>query len=281
MSSDPLDELRRRQDDALGLSARAPITDARSAERFLSRVGIALRYGPTRGLPMASLYRVFAGEEPGKAALTAAIALTNRLLGEARGVEVHVIADRVTVVHRSVMPALYALVRRGRALDDLEGLGAHARIALSLLRDQKEITAGDVRQKLGLRSDPRQDPAYAALAELTRLLLVDRGPFQVAKTGIPYLSSEGYPYHLLHEAHADLVKEAARRPATTAAEEFLAAYLGGAVFAGVRKLATLFKAFLSPAEIAAALKRLAKKGSVEVRKIGRDTVAVSTTRAKL
>ena len=89
-----------------------------------------------------------------------------------------VIAERVTLVHRSLVPPLYTLVRRGRALDDLEGLSVRARTALALLRERKEVTAGDVRQRLGLRADPRQDPAYAALAELTRLLLVDRGPFQ-------------------------------------------------------------------------------------------------------
>src|SRR4029450_4287369 len=163
------------------------------------------------------------------------------------------------------------LVRRGRATHQLEGLGAHARIALSLLRERGEITAGDVRQKVGLRADPRNDAAYAALAELTRALLVDRGPFQVPKAGIPYLSTEGYPYHLLHEAHPDVVKDAARLAPPGAADAFLAAYLSGAVFAGVRKLASLFKAFLSPAEIDAALQRLAKKGTVALRKLGRDT----------
>jgi hypothetical protein len=268
--------LQRRQRAALGLDAGRPITAARDAERFLARVGVALRYGPTPGLPLASLYRAFAGEQPGKAALAAAIALTNRLLGEARGVEVHVVAGRVTVVHRSLVPPLYALVRRGRAPGDRSGLGAHARVALTLLQDRREITAGDLRRELGLRADPRHDPAYAALAELTSRLLVDRGPFQVPAKGIPYLSTEGYPYHLVHEAHADLVKEAGRHSPASAAERFLAGYLDGAVFAGVRKLASLFKAFLSPAEIEGALRRLAQKGRIELGRVGRDTVAVST-----
>lgn len=273
-----LDALQHRQQAALGFDSRKAITRFEEAQRFLARVGVALRYGPTPGLPLASLYRVLAGEQPEKPALAAAIALTNRLLGEARGIEAHVIAGRVTVVHRSLMPALYVLVRRGRALDDQGGLGAHARIALSLLRERKEITAGDVRQRLGLRADARHDPAYAALSELTHLLLVDRGPFQVPEAGIPYLSTEGYPYHLLHEAHPDVVKDAARLSPPAAADAFLSAYLAAAVFAGVRKLASLFKAFLSPAEIDAALRRLAKKGSVEVRKLGRDTIAVSPPR---
>jgi len=188
-----VDTLQRRQDAAFRLEARAPISAPRAAEDFLAKVGIALRYGATRGLPLASLYQAFAGADPDKAALARGITLTNRLLGETHGIEVHVIAERVTLVHRSLMPPLYTLVRRGRALDDLDGLSVHARTALALLRERKEVTAGDVRQRLGLRADPRQDPAYGALGELTRLLLVDRGPFQVPKAGIPYLSTEGYP----------------------------------------------------------------------------------------
>ncbi len=268
--------LQERQDEALGLVSRTLISRVDKADAFLGRVGLALRYGPTKGLPIASLYRAFAGPEPGKAELADCIALTNRLLGEGRAVEVHVIADRVTLVHRSLMPALYALVRRGRALDDLAGVGADARTAMALFRDRKEITAGDVRQRLGAAFDARRDPAYAALGELARLLLVDRGPFEMPKAGIPYLSSEGYPYHPFHQAHADLVRAAAGYTVATAAEEFLGAYLSGAVFARVRKLATLFKAFLSPAEIEPALQALAsrKGGKVALRTIGRDRIVL-------
>lgn len=264
-----LDALQRRQDEAFGLVSAA-ISSPREAGQFLTKVGIALRYGPTEGLPLASLYRAFAGPQPDKAALAAGIALTNRLLGEARAIEVHVIADRVVLVDRSLLPSLYALVRRGRALDDVEGLSVHARGALVVLRERKEITAGDVRKRLGLASDARLDPAYAALGELERLLLVDRGPFRAPKSGIPYLSREGYPYHLLHEAHPELVAAAARRSVAAAADEFLRAYLDGAVFARVRKLGSLFRAFLAPAEIDAALQRLSRKGTVQVGKPGRD-----------
>jgi len=253
--------LQRKQDAAFRLDARAPITAPRAAEAFLARVGIALRYGATKGLPLASLYQAFAGADPDKAALARGIAQTNRLLGEGHGVEVHVIADRVTVVHRSLMPAVYALVRRGRALDDLDGLSAHARTALALLRERKEVTAGDVRQRLGLRADPRNDPAYAALAELTRLLLVDRGPFTIPKAGIPYLSAEGYPYHLVAEAHPEIVRAAARYRVEAAADTLLEAYVTGAVFVRVAKLATLFR-FLSKDEIHATLGRLAARGTV-------------------
>ena len=49
--------LQRRQDDALGLDAPKPITTAKAA-KFLSRVAIALRYGPTRGLPLRGRRRL-------------------------------------------------------------------------------------------------------------------------------------------------------------------------------------------------------------------------------
>ena len=260
-----LDALQRKQDAAFRLHARAPITAPGAAEDFLAGVGIALRYAATKGLPLASLYVAFAGADPDKAAMARGIAQTNRLLGEGHGVEVHVVADRVTVVHRSLVPALYALVRRGRALDDLEGLSAHARTALALLRERHEVTAGDVRQRLGLRADPRNDPAYAALAELTHLLLVDRGPFVVPKAGIPYLSTEGYPYHLVAEAHPEIVRAAARYRMEAAADALLAEYVEGAVFVRVAKLATLFR-FLSKDEIGAALRRLAARGKVVLEK---------------
>lgn len=121
-------------------------------------MGIALRYGPSKNLPLASLYLAFGGEDPDQRALTRAIALTNRLPGEARAIEVHVIAGRVTLVHRSLVPALYALVRRGRPVDDLRGLSVHARTALSLLDQRKQVTAGDVRERLGMKFDARAPP---------------------------------------------------------------------------------------------------------------------------
>lgn len=270
-----LDALQKKQDASFRLDARAPITAPRAAEEFLATVGIALRYGATRGLPVASLYQAFAGANPDKAALARGITLTNRLLGEGHGVEVHVVADRVTVVHRSLMPALYALVRRGRALEDLDGLSAHARTALTLLRERKEITAGDLRERLGLRADPRNDPAYAALGELTRVLLVDRGPFAVPKAGIPYLSTEGYPYHRIDEVHPEIVRAARRLGAEAAADALLGAYVSGAVFVRVAKLATLLR-FLSKGEIDAALGRLAARGAVRLEGAGRDAIAVGS-----
>src|SRR5207253_10545622 len=68
---------------------------------FLAQVGIALRYGAAKGLPIASLYQAFAGSQPTKAALARAIELTNGLLGEARAIEVNVIAKRVSLDRKS------------------------------------------------------------------------------------------------------------------------------------------------------------------------------------
>jgi len=185
------------------------ITTPGAAELWLARVGVALRYRPAKGLPLASAYVAMAGPDPDREELIPAIRLTNHLLGSAVGIEVNVIAKRLTLVHRSLFPALYVLVRHGRRRDDLEGLSLIARQALALMTQRGEITAGDVRAHLGLATAPRNDPAYEALADLQRLLLVARGPFQPPKTGIPYLATEGYPYHLVHVRHRELVEAAA------------------------------------------------------------------------
>jgi hypothetical protein len=268
-----VDQWQRRQDKAFGTGGPLIGTPA-SAERFLERVGIVLRYNASSGLPLASLQRVFAGDEPDKPAATRAIELTNHLLGTMTGIEVHVIGGRVAVVHRLVMPALYVLVRRGRALDDVDGLGLNARTALALVGQRKEVSAGDVRQRLGLRPDPRNDPAYAALGELMRILLVDRGPFKIPKRGIAYLPPDGYPYHLFHQAHADLVAAAKKLSVERAADAFLSAYLRAAAFARARKLATMLKLFLSAVEIDASLERLVERRSVSLHKVGTATYHV-------
>jgi hypothetical protein len=263
-----LDALQRGQDEAFGVGR--VVARPRDAERFLSRVGIALRYSPGKGLPVASLYRAFGATGSDKAALRPAIALTNQLLGEAQGIEVQVIADRVTLVHRSLMPALYALVRRGRPASDVSSLSANARAALSLLQERRQVTAGEVRARLGERFRERDDPAYAALAELARDLLVDRGPFEIPKAGIPYLSTDGYPYHLFHEVHADLAAAARLYSVAEAARELLERYVRGAVFARVAKLASLFRAVLSSEEIEAALRDAVAAGALSLVGTGRD-----------
>jgi hypothetical protein len=226
------------------------------AEAFLAHYGIALRYAASKTLPLASL-RSATGRIDSKRALATSIELTNHLLATGIGIEVNVVADRLSLVHRSLLPALYQLVRRGRPVDDLTGLSLPARSAYALLTQQREISAGDLRRNLGLRSTPRGDPAYDALAELQRALLVARGPFAIPKTGIPYLSAEGYPYHLLLGRHPHIVRQAAALDVSRAADLWIAATIDPIAPVTPRKIASLFRRFLSSAEIAAALSRRA------------------------
>ncbi len=219
------------------------------AEVFLKRHGIVLRYAVASGVPLASL-RAACGPAQAKTALERSIHLTNHLLGRAIGLEVNVISTRLTIVHRTWMPALYRLVRRDRRPDDLEGLSLNARRACALVASNREVSAGAVRKHLGLPVTPRHDPAYDALAELQRHLLVDRGPFVVPKRGIPYLSREGYPYHLVHMAHADLVRAANALDVDEARDWWLSACLDAGLPAKPRTLASLFRAFLTASEIA-------------------------------
>jgi len=234
----------------------ARLSTPTDAERFLAHHGIALRYGATKDLPLASL-RSAVGPADSKAALARSIALANHLLAMAIGIEVNVVADRLVLVHRSLLPALYVLVRRGRAADDLDGLGMHARSAYALLRQRHQISAGDLRKHLGLATQPRADPAYEALAELQRALLVTRGPFAAPTTGIPYLPPEGYPYYLLLERHADLPGAARRLSVERATDLWLDRYLSAAPPVTPRKLGSLFRRFLSADEIGRALARRA------------------------
>lgn len=237
------------------MAARATrLKTPKDAERFLEHAGIALRYAATKGLPLASVRSAVGAES--KAALAASIELTNHLLASGIGVEVNVVADRLALVHRSLLPVLHVLVRRGRPVDDLDGLSMIARSAHALLRQQHQISAGDLRRHLGLKTDVRHDPAYEALAELQRALLVGRGPFEVTNSAIPYLSQEGYPYHLLHERHPTLLREARALSVERATDLWLARYLAEAPAVAPRKLASMFRRFLGADEITRALARL-------------------------
>ena len=88
-----------------------------------------------------------------------------------------------------------------------------------------------------------------------------------------YLSTEGYPYHLVAEAHPEIVRAAARHGMEAAADTLLEAYVKGAVFVRVAKLATLFR-FLAKDEIDAALGRLAARGTITLEGAGRGAIAV-------
>jgi len=258
----PLKVLRQRQAKALGWTTRARLATPRDAERFLSKYGLALRYAAAPAVPLASV-RSASGPANQKAALETSIHLTNHLLGTAQGIEVNVVGHRLVLVHRTLMPALYQLVRQGRPPTDQDGLSLAARTAYALIVERHEVAAGEVRRRLGVRATARQDPAYEALGELQRHLLVDRGPFAVPTSGIPYLSREGYPYHFFHEAHADLVRASRRLSRDDATDRLIGTYVGAAWFAAPRTLVSLFGAFLTTAEILGSLDRLTAGGSLQ------------------
>jgi hypothetical protein len=174
-----------------------PITSEIEAAAFLRKMGMALRYNATSGLPLASMYAVVA--DPRRA-----VELTNALLAAGEAVETNVIAGRLVLVHRDLVPALYVLRLRFRSPE----LSANAARVLELIEEDGSATAGDARRFLGVAGTERPDPADIALTELQRDMLVDRGPSSVPKSGMPYLSKEGYPYRIFERAHSDLVKAA-------------------------------------------------------------------------
>lgn len=268
-----LPALERRRDRSLGLDPPPMLRTGVDAIRFLRRVGIALRYGAGSGLPLASLCHAAAGAERDDAALVHAIEVTNEVIGNADGIEVNTIAERVCLVDRAVAPHLYTLVRRGRPVDDLSGLTLHARTAYQLLRERRQITRGQLRDHLGMPATPKHDPAFIALDELQHQMLVDRGPFEVRRKGVPYLSKEGYPFHFFHTVHADLAKTAGRS-AEAAAVAFLRAYLSAAVFCKVAKMASMFGRFLMMEEIEGALDALTNAKHVEVAGRGAARIAI-------
>lgn len=269
-----LADLKKRQADALGWTSRRYLTTAREAEQFVLKHGMVFRYAATPSAPLASL-RAASGPANETAALTTSILLTNHVLGTAFGIEVNVISTRLAIVHRTLMPALYRLVRRGRPATDQAGLSLAARTAYALITEQREVAAGDVRRRLGVPATPRHDAAYEALAELQTQLLVDRGPFVVPKTGIPYLSRDGYPYHFFHQAHADLVRAAARLTVESATDRWVGGYTRGAAFAAPRTLAGLFRNFLSSAEIEASVERLAVRPGFRRAVVGRSVLLIA------
>src|SRR5499427_5821372 len=140
------------------------------AIKFIKKVKFALRYNSTPSLPLASMYGAAVDQRR-------AIELTNALLARDEAVETNVIADRLVLVHRDFVPALYALRTRFRAAR----LSPNAERALRLIQDDGTASAGDVRRFLGADGTRRPDAADLALAELQRELLVDRGPSGVPK----------------------------------------------------------------------------------------------------
>ncbi len=246
------------------------------AAEFLVEVGVALRYGPSASLPLASMYQAVwrqAGKSPEEEqeAQRRATQLTNALIADGTAVEINVVGDRVGLAHATLVPALIALRRRGRKVEELE-LSSTAREVLSFIEKEPRATAGSVRLHVGVARE-WPNPADDALAELQRDLVVDRGPTETPKTGAPYLGKEGIPYRLVDKVHAVHVRAAGKLSVGGAADQLIAAYLGGAVFAPRKKLAKLFALCVSADELDASLDRLAASRRIEIVKLdGKDVI---------
>ncbi len=255
---------------------RPAISTMMQASRFLRSVGIALRYWSTKGIPLASMYQACTGNNREKEeGQRRAIEFTNGLLESFQAIEVNIIAGRICLIDETLVPALYRLVTRDRLYDQLPKLSGYARQGYDLLSTRGEITAGDLRRKMGIKSGLQEDPAYQALAELQRHFLVDRGPFVIPGKGVPYLSKEGYPYHFFHEAHLELVIAARKLTVKQATRIFLSAYLKSSVFCPYKKMISMFNTFLSGPEIEDALKSLYNEKEILLIGSGRDVLVCS------
>jgi hypothetical protein len=251
------------QRDRLRLGEHDGLATTAEAAKFLADVGIALRYGPSDKLPLASMYQAvwrLAGKRPeseDEAQRRAGI-VTNALIDGDLAIEVTVVADRVAVVAPSLAPALHALVRRVPR-DDVE-LSDDARVVLAYIANAERPTAGQVRAYLGVPPKTWPNRADDALGELQRHLLIDRGAVQVPATGIPYLPKDGIPYRVFDEAHVAVVKGASKLSIDAAAASLVERYLRGARYAEPRKLASMFKSCLSRAELDRAIASLVARG---------------------
>lgn len=204
------------------------------AVNFMKSVKFALRYNSTPSLPLASMYA-------GVRDTRRAIELTNALLARGEVIETNVIADRLVLVHRDMVPSLYALRTRFR----IEKLSANADHAFRLIKNEGTASAGDVRRFLGVDGMKRPDPGDLALAELQREMLIDRGPSSVPQKGIPYLSREGYPYRIFEREHPDVLRAATKIKVGHAIRNIREAFPS----VPERKLASMFKLCFSADEL--------------------------------
>lgn len=240
-------ELERRRSAGLWSDGRARIKDETGALLFMKSVGFALRYNATPSLPLAAVFQAVREKRQ-------AIELTNALLSRAEVVETNVIAGRLVLVHSSLVPAVYALRKRGRKAE----VSSNAQRSLDLIVKAGHATAGDVRRYLNVAGLRRPDPADLALAELQTEMLIDRGPSSVPKQGLPYLSPEGFPYRSFKKAHPDLVRLSREINVTDAIRHVIETYLRAAVFVVPRKLATMFNLLFSESEMNVAIDELVR-----------------------
>ncbi len=252
-------DLQQQQLAGLWLAGRKPLASESDAAEFMTAVGFVLRYNATSSLPLAAMYRA-AGET------RRAIELTNALLASGEVVESNVIADRLVLIHRDIVPDVYALRKRLRP----PRLSAHAAKALELIDGEGHATSGEVRRCLGIAGQKRPDVADLALAELQRDLLIDRGPSSVPRKGIPYLSPEGFPYRVFEKSHKDLIRKADSIQPSDATRRVIEKYLGAAVFVTPRKLQSMFRLLFSAAEMNSAVDTLEKE-----RKVSRNSKHIS------
>jgi hypothetical protein len=235
----------KQQLEGLWLKGHKPIASEADARGFMKAVGFALRYNATASLPLAAMYKA-AGDT------RRAIELTNALLARGDVIESNVIADRLVLIHRDLVPAVFAL--RSRLRPAKQSVDAE-RVFQWILKEGR-ATSGDVRRFLGVAGQKRPDRGDVALGELQRDLRIDRGPSSVPKKGIPYLSPEGFPYRIFDTAHADIVRDAAKLPPDVAARFVIETYLRAAVFVTPRKLSSMFRMLMTDTEMTAALERL-------------------------
>jgi hypothetical protein len=210
--------------------------------RWIGEVGIALRYGPHKSLPIASVYAAVGDQRR-------ATELTNAVIAAGAAVEIACVADRLAIAAASLLPALIALRRRGRAVDDLE-LSQDARVVLAFVAREERPTAGMVRKHLGVT--PRKWPNRAddALLELQRWLVLDRGATDVPERGLAYLTKEGIPYRLIDQAYPLQVRAARNLVVAKAAHELVGRFRD----LSTKQLHKLFGVLMSPEEIDAALR---------------------------
>ena len=249
--------------------APARIKDFKELSAFLRDAGFCLRYWGNDSLPIASMYEAVLGKQrkPSTADQKFAIQLTNQLLERHEAIEVNVIADRVCLVHRSIMPTLYSLVKEKSKSGAIPELSREAKEVLSLIQEKGQIVTGDVRELLGIPSTKTSDdPAYVVLNELQRHLLIDRGPFKISNQAIPYLAKEGYPYHLFEEAHLELAKEGEEIKADQARNQWLMAFLKSRGECSLRKMGSIFKVFLTKAEIERSVQELVSARKLKIQK---------------
>lgn len=189
----------KQQIEGLWLKGHKPLASEAGAVRFMKAVGFALRYNATASLPLAAMYKA-AGDT------RRAIELTNALLARGDVIESNVIADRLVLIHRDFVPAVFALrsrLRPAKRNPDAERI-------FQWIQKEGRATSGETRRFLGIAGQKRPDRGDIALGELQRDLLIDRGPSSVPKNGIPYLSPEGFPYRIFETAHPDIVRDAAK-----------------------------------------------------------------------